>query len=144
MSDSRQDTSLRLLQIIARTGALPVRGIEPSIRDPISQLVIEALMARGPSNISQLAEYVRDAKGSASRMTVRDRLAELLSNGIVSRVPSSDRWHLRDTFVRRCVQFLSPTSEFSADVPTRAGEVGAGGVLGQVKLENEQRASGKP
>jgi len=125
--DPRLELLLRLLQGIARSGAFPIRSLIPSIRDPISQLVVEALLVRGPSNVSQLAAYVKDVKGSSSRMTVRVRLSHLEAEGIASRMDSSGRWYLRDAFLRRYMELLSLVPDRimraadSVDEPARRG-----------------------
>ncbi len=90
-----------------RGGGVPVRSIEPSLKDPISQLVVEALLAHGAQNISHVAEYVKTTKGTSSRKTVRDRMRSLESAGIVERLESESKWKLTHRFLTQCWSFFS-------------------------------------
>lgn len=101
-----QDLLIRLTHAFLQSGAIPVRAIDPRVRDPISQLIVEAIMVRGPCSISQIATYLRDVKGSSSRMTVRSRLELLGREGVVTRVPDSKCWLLTESFVRKTWQFF--------------------------------------
>ena len=57
----------------------------PESRDEVSRIVLNALALRGPMNISQLTREVAREKGSASRVTVRKRVQELLEEGAVEK-----------------------------------------------------------
>jgi hypothetical protein len=105
--DSPQKWIFKLIPMLMRSGAIPVRAISPSIRDPISQLVVEGLMVRGPSTVSGVARYVRLIKGASSRTTIRDRLIHLEENGTVCSGESRQQWMLSETFVRSTWAFLN-------------------------------------
>jgi len=96
---------------LLRSGAISMKAVDPGLTDPISQLVVEALLARGPQNVTQIATYVRDAKGRSSRTTIRSRVALLQTTGFLRREESSLRWALSEPFVRRIWIFLSKESE---------------------------------
>ena len=57
----------------------------PESRDEVSRIVLNALALRGPMNISQLTREVAREKGSASRVTVRKRVQELLEEGAIEK-----------------------------------------------------------
>jgi len=57
----------------------------PESRDEVSRIVLNSLALRGPMNISQLTREVEKEKGSASRVTVRKRVRELLEEGVVEK-----------------------------------------------------------
>lgn len=57
----------------------------PESRDEVSRIVLNSLALRGPMNISQLTREVEKEKGSASRVTVRKRVLELLEERVVEK-----------------------------------------------------------
>jgi hypothetical protein len=57
----------------------------PESRDEVSRIVLNALALRGPMNVSQLTREVAREKGSASRVTVRKRVKELLDEGAIEK-----------------------------------------------------------
>lgn len=83
--DQSVTPDLLVVRVLLKNGVALLRLVEPTVKDPISQLVVEALLVDGASNLSRIADYVKGAKGSSSRTTVRSRLADLRQRGIVSR-----------------------------------------------------------
>ncbi len=59
--------------------------------DPLSRAVLEALSDCEPLTVSEVTRRVRRIKGSASRRTVRERLALLERRGAVVNVGSGSR-----------------------------------------------------
>ncbi len=57
----------------------------PESRDEVSRIILNALALRGPMNISQLTREVARERGSASRVTVRKRVRELLEEGAIEK-----------------------------------------------------------
>jgi len=57
----------------------------PESRDEVSRIVLNTLALRGPMNVSQLTREVAREKGSASRVTVRKRVKELLDEGAIEK-----------------------------------------------------------
>ncbi|MFP3951433.1 MAG: hypothetical protein ACLFVP_04755 [Candidatus Bathyarchaeia archaeon] len=54
-------------------------------RDDVSRAILNALAIKGPMNISALTREVREARGRASRVTVRKRIRELLDEDLVEK-----------------------------------------------------------
>lgn len=54
-------------------------------RDDVSRIILNTLALKGPMNISQLAREVAKERGSASRVTVRKRVHNLLEEGIIKK-----------------------------------------------------------
>ena len=57
----------------------------PESRDEVSRIILNALALRGPMNISALTREVATERGSASRVTVRKRVTDLLKEGVVEK-----------------------------------------------------------
>jgi DNA-binding GntR family transcriptional regulator len=91
---------------LAKNGVVVARIIDPTTKDPIAQLVIEALFVNGASSITQISEYVREAKGTSSRTTVRARIGKLETEGIVSTKRDARRFVLAEKSLRKLWEFL--------------------------------------
>jgi DNA-binding transcriptional ArsR family regulator len=96
----------KLLLVLLRTGRLSLRVIDWRLKDPVTELVVEALLCKGAASVSEISRYVRSAKGSSSRKTVRKRLLWLEEEGIVCRDNDGRYWMLRESFVRRWLTFV--------------------------------------
>jgi hypothetical protein len=57
----------------------------PESRDEVSRIILNALALRGPMNISGLTREVATERGSASRVTVRKRVLNLLEEGVIEK-----------------------------------------------------------
>jgi hypothetical protein len=66
-------------------GATPLCGVSTFLKDSISELTVECLIARGPSSMSGIADWVRSAEGGCARATVRNRLGRLVGVGVIER-----------------------------------------------------------
>src|SRR6266705_5310715 len=55
------DALSRLVWTLLHAGGVSVRLIDPRIKDPISQLIVEAVLTRGPLTVSGIARYVKQA-----------------------------------------------------------------------------------
>ena len=122
---SYPDGMYRLVWSLLRSGGISVRMIDRSIKDPISQLVIEAVLTRGPSTVSDIARYVREAKGSSSRTTIRARLVDLEGRQVLRIAEEEHEWALSATFMRRvwgfCARVLGAREQL-LPVRTYSGE----------------------
>jgi hypothetical protein len=95
----------RLLAQLTRTGAFSPRSVDPRLQDPTSELIVEALFVEGPSNVSGLAKWIASTRGKCARKTVRIRLRDLSTLGIVAREPGG-RYVLSASFTRTWARFL--------------------------------------
>ena len=57
----------------------------PESRDEVSRLILNALAIKGGMNISELTRHLTQERGTASRVTVRKRIKELLEEGIIEK-----------------------------------------------------------
>ena len=57
----------------------------PESRDDVSRIILNALALKGPMNISALTREVATERGSASRVTVRKRVTDLLDEGAIEK-----------------------------------------------------------
>ena len=57
----------------------------PESRDEISRIILNALALKGSMNISQLTREIAHERGSASRVTVRKRVLDLLDEGVIEK-----------------------------------------------------------
>jgi hypothetical protein len=55
----------------------------PDSRDEVSRIILNSLALRGPMNISQMTREVE--RGTASRVTVRKRVQDLLEEGAIEK-----------------------------------------------------------
>jgi hypothetical protein len=74
---------LHLLGIIASNGTVSPALAVPDVKDSIARDIITVLAEKSPLNISQLANALKEKRGSASRRIIRERLKELLDKGHV-------------------------------------------------------------
>lgn len=68
---------LKIISLYQQHGKVSPEMLVPSVKDPIAQDILVILFEKKELNVSQIAENLRDKRGSASRKTVRDKLKEL-------------------------------------------------------------------
>ncbi|UCD45740.1 MAG: hypothetical protein JSV27_04445 [Candidatus Bathyarchaeota archaeon] len=88
MGDLRVGTALygEPLKLIQRLlGVRRYLEKAPESRDEVSRIILNALAIKGPMNISQLTREIAGERGSASRVTVRKRIQDLLEEGIIKK-----------------------------------------------------------
>ena len=83
----------RLLDLYAKHGAVSPDVVVPGLKDDISKAILTALFEKGDRNISQITETVKGKRGTASRRIVRERLQELVKQGVIVESAAS-RGHL--------------------------------------------------
>jgi hypothetical protein len=74
----------RLLDLYAKHGAVSPDVVVPGLKDDISKAIVTALFEKSDRNISQITESVKGKRGTASRRIVRERLQELVKQGVVT------------------------------------------------------------
>ena len=81
---------IRLLRNISSIGASILRTASFVTRykyGDMSRHIVEALIKAGPMNVSQLTEFLRNIRGTASRRIVADRIRLLKEHGIIEEIP---------------------------------------------------------
>jgi predicted ArsR family transcriptional regulator len=73
----------RLLDLYAKHGTVSPDVVVPGLKDDISKAILTALFEKADRNISQITEVVKGKRGTASRRIVRERLQELVKQGVV-------------------------------------------------------------
>ncbi len=73
----------RLLDLYAKHGAVSPDVVVPGLKDDISKAILTSLFEKGDRNISQITDSVKGKRGTASRRIVRERLQELVRQGVV-------------------------------------------------------------
>ena len=97
-----------LLDLYQRYGGISPDIVVPGLRDPISREVVKVLFDKGDRNISQIAEAVRQRRGTASRRIVREKLERLVEDGVVTATKDGKtRWFsVSDEVVRKWSEVL--------------------------------------
>ncbi|MCW4020062.1 MAG: hypothetical protein NWF14_02380 [Candidatus Bathyarchaeota archaeon] len=83
-------TEIRLLRGITSASASVLKAASYVTRykyGDISRHIVEALMRAGPMNVSQLTNFLRSIRGSASRRIVSKKINLLKEHDIVEEVP---------------------------------------------------------
>jgi len=77
----------RLVDLLQRHGAVSPDLAIPGLKDDISRHIVTALFEKGDRNISQITDAVKGKRGTASRRIVRERLDDLVAQGVVVASP---------------------------------------------------------
>jgi DNA-binding transcriptional ArsR family regulator len=98
----------RLMDLYQKHGVVSIDTILPQLKDPISKEIMRILLDKPGLNISEITEELRARRGSSSRRIVRERLGELLAEGLVKE--KSDRkektYEISEEVVRKWSQVL--------------------------------------
>jgi len=97
-----------LLELYQRYGEISPDVVIPGLKDPISQEIVRILFDKGDRNISQIAEQMKQRRGSASRRIIRERLEQLVEIGAVTVSSGSKqrRFSVSDEVVQKWSQLL--------------------------------------
>jgi DNA-binding transcriptional ArsR family regulator len=68
---------LKIINLYQQHGKVSPEMLVPSIKDPIAQDILVILFEKKELNVSQIADILKDKRGTSSRKTVRDKLKEL-------------------------------------------------------------------
>ncbi len=82
----------RLLDLYAKHGSVSPDLVVPGLKDDISKAILTALFEKGDRNVSQITEAVKAKRGTASRRIIRERLQDLVKEGVVV-ASSASRGH---------------------------------------------------
>lgn len=98
----------RLLDLYQRHGEISPDLLIPGVKDSISREIVKVLFERDGQNISQIAEKLKDRRGTSSRRIVRERLKMLEEKGVVKGRGSerSKEFWLTEEYVSKWYQLL--------------------------------------
>ena len=68
---------LKIINLYQQHGKVSPEMLVPTVKDPIAQDILVILFEKKELNVSQIAEILKDKRGTSSRKTVRDKLKEL-------------------------------------------------------------------
>ena len=102
---------MRLAGLLLDHGGLTPDLILPELKDPISQQIVRIFLDRNQLNVSQITELVRSKRGTASRRIIRERLQELVENGIIKKEQKGTRqvYSLTEKVIKKWSQMLGFT-----------------------------------
>jgi hypothetical protein len=95
-----------LLSLVSRSGAISPRLIDSRIQAGVPELLVAELLARGPCNVSELARWLRERRGRASRGKIRKELEGLVELGVVRLAVSPRRYTLSPDFLASYVKLI--------------------------------------
>ena len=108
----------RLMDLYTKHGRISVDLAAPDIKDPISKEIVRILLDRADkeesgSNLSEITRELKDARGTASRRIVRDKVAALEKMGHVKRVGGgkAPRYAISDSLVEKWLAILGMGKE---------------------------------
>ncbi len=98
----------RMLGLYQRYGAISPDLLIPGVKDSISRDIVKVLFERDGQNISQIAEKLKELRGTSSRRIVRERLKELEAKGVVRAKgsPKSKDYWLTEQYVDTWYELL--------------------------------------
>ena len=73
----------RIIDLYRNHGRISPDLLLPEVKDSISKEIINILFEKPELNISQIAEILKEKRGSASRKTIREKLTFLVDVGAV-------------------------------------------------------------
>ncbi|MBW1855168.1 MAG: hypothetical protein JRJ00_10905, partial [Deltaproteobacteria bacterium] len=68
---------MKIIGLYQKHGKVSPEMLVPTVKDPIAQEILVILFEKKELNVSQIAEQLKEKRGSASRKTVRDKLVIL-------------------------------------------------------------------
>lgn len=101
---------MKIIGLYQKYGKVSPEMLVPTIKDPIAQEILVILFEKKELNVSQIADNLREKRGSASRKTVRDKLAELLEANAIEVVEEEDKsikkYKVSDELVEKWLKLL--------------------------------------
>ncbi|MEW5937087.1 MAG: hypothetical protein AB1665_04615 [Candidatus Thermoplasmatota archaeon] len=98
----------RLIWMYQKHGRLSPEMAVPGLKDPITKDLLGLVMEKGPVNISEATELLREMRGRASRRIVRERLQDLEERGAIvsERRGKQRRYKVSEEVVNRWLEML--------------------------------------
>jgi len=99
---------MKLTGLLLDHGGLTPEAILPSVKDSISKDIIRVLLEHDAQNVSQITDLVKARRGTASRRIIRNRLADLESQGITQQHQHGSRmvYSLTPEVIKKWTQLL--------------------------------------
>lgn len=111
---------LRLVGLFLRHGKITPSVLLGTRMDNISESILEALFNLEKANITQITEELRKEKGTASRTTVRKKLADMSDKGWVSLTGDGDgSYRISEDLVSKWLKLVGMNINSGADVKSR-------------------------
>ncbi|VVB62316.1 Uncharacterised protein [uncultured archaeon] len=111
--DIRKTTEsyMRLAGLLLDHGGLTPDLILPELKDPISKEIVRVLLERPEQNVSQIADLVKNRRGTASRRIIRERLVDLERKNIIQKQQRGSRsvYNLTAEVIKKWTQLLGLT-----------------------------------
>jgi hypothetical protein len=101
---------MKIIGLYQKYGKVSPEMLVPTVKDPIAQEILVILFEKKALNVSQIADNLREKRGSASRKTVRDKLAELIEANAIEVVEEEDKsikkYKVSDELVEKWLKLL--------------------------------------
>lgn len=99
---------LKIIGLYQQHGKVSPEMLVPTVKDPIAQDILVILFEKKELNVSQIADILKDKRGSASRKTVRDKLAILEDAGAIEVVDDKKvkKYKVSDELVEKWLKLL--------------------------------------
>jgi DNA-binding transcriptional ArsR family regulator len=99
---------MKIIGLYQKHGKVSPEMLVPTVKDPIAQEILVILFEKKELNVSQIAEQLRERRGSASRKTVRDKLAELEEAGAIEIIDEKKvrKYKVSDELVEQWLKLL--------------------------------------
>ncbi len=99
---------MKIIGLYQKHGKVSPEMLVPTVKDPIAQEILVILFEKKELNVSQIAEQLRDRRGSASRKTVRDKLVELEEAGAIEIIDEKKvkKYKVSDELVEQWLKLL--------------------------------------
>jgi DNA-binding transcriptional ArsR family regulator len=99
----------RLVELYQRHGAIAPEVVLPDLKDPISIEIVRVLFDQSEMNVTEITERLRERRGSASRTIVRERLQQMVADGIIVKVKATggvSQYSIADAVVDKWFRLL--------------------------------------
>lgn len=99
---------LKIISLYQQHGKVSPEMLVPTVKDPIARDILVILFEKKNLNVSQIAENLREKRGTASRKTVREKLVELEDAGAIEILDDKKvkRYKVSDELVEKWLKLL--------------------------------------
>lgn len=99
---------LKIINLYQQHGKVSPEMLVPTVKDPIAQDILVILFEKKELNVSQIAEILKEKRGTSSRKTVRDKLVELENANAIEVVDDKKvkKYKVSDELVEKWLKLL--------------------------------------